>query len=640
MRIHFLFLVVAGAISLDGDISSAQQITGQDVDTILARADKLLEEAKAAYEDASAKSSVQTFIDAGFKLEEARIKYLVLQEIGSADKQKIAADRLRAVNQLSKLIHDGKVSVGGTPAEPAPAKPVEHAPPAKDPAADPVAPAAKASVDVSKRAQIPDVAKQRDAEKLIRDLYKEQYAKKAQDDRKALARLLLDQASKPQDDPVFLWVLCREAQEVAVQNCDIRTLSKAIDMAARVFDVDAMVMKNVALTAAGKLAKTPEEFADLSDAFLRLLDDLIRADQYDAAEKMVTLAAQYARKATDPALASRLAVRSKEVSEAKTLFQAMKSVLEIQAKNPEDATANLEIGRFLCFVKGSWDLGLRFIVKGSDASLKTLAEKELSFPAQAADRVALADGWYDLGDKDKSPLRKSQLLAHAKGVYESALSETSGVVRAKIEKRIGELESKALSTGTSKGPIDLLGLIDIKRDTVSGEFKMSGGSLLTPNSRAVNRLQIPYYPPGEAYDIALTVQRLDGPNALFIGLVLDGQHFFVGIDNATNNEFTGIWNVEGKPGDGPNETTKKGHFLPLNKTVGIVCSVKKTGVTLTIDNKAVMTYAGSSTRLSLSGEYVGPDKNALWIGSWGSKFQVTKMILTPVAGGTGKRLYP
>src|SRR6058998_2218718 len=97
----------------------AQQVTGQDVDKILERADKLLEEAKAGYEDASSKGAVAGFIDAGFKLEEARIKYLVLQEIGSPDRQTLAADRLRAVNQLGKLIHDGKVAVGGTPAEPA-----------------------------------------------------------------------------------------------------------------------------------------------------------------------------------------------------------------------------------------------------------------------------------------------------------------------------------------------------------------------------------------------------------------------------------------------------------------------------------------------------------------------------------------
>src|SRR5437773_4490526 len=114
--------------SVIGSTGLAQQVTGQDIDKILERADKLLEEAKAAYEDAQSKSSVQIFIDAGFKLEEARIKYLVLQEIGSPDKQKLAADRLRAVNQLSKLIHDGKVAVGGTPTEPAPVKPPEPAP--------------------------------------------------------------------------------------------------------------------------------------------------------------------------------------------------------------------------------------------------------------------------------------------------------------------------------------------------------------------------------------------------------------------------------------------------------------------------------------------------------------------------------
>src|SRR5438045_1934370 len=84
-----------------------QQVTGQDIDKILERADKIFDDAKAEYEAARSKSSLEGFIDAGFKLEEARIKYFVLQEIGSPEKQKIAVDRLRAVNQLSKLLHDG-----------------------------------------------------------------------------------------------------------------------------------------------------------------------------------------------------------------------------------------------------------------------------------------------------------------------------------------------------------------------------------------------------------------------------------------------------------------------------------------------------------------------------------------------------
>src|SRR5438477_7022393 len=104
-------------------------------DVILQKADALLDEAKALYESAREKGSASVFVDAGFKLEEARIKYLVLQEIGSPEKQKIAVDRIRAVNQLSKLLHDGKVAVSGKAVDsPVPAAPAPANAPAPDPA--------------------------------------------------------------------------------------------------------------------------------------------------------------------------------------------------------------------------------------------------------------------------------------------------------------------------------------------------------------------------------------------------------------------------------------------------------------------------------------------------------------------------
>ena len=362
----------------------AQQVTGQDLDAILGRADKLLEEAKAAYEEARSKASVPTFIDAGFKLEEARIKYLVLQEIGSADKQKLAADRLRAINQLSKLIHDGKVAITAGATDSPPAKPSDALPaaPSKEAVANPAMPAAGPAVDVSKRAPIPDAGKQREAEKLIKELFREQYSKKTPADRKTLIRLLMEQAAKSQDDPVALWVLCREAQDNAVQICDTPSALESIEVVARIFDVDAMAMKNAALIAAGKAAKAPEELVVLANALSKLIEEFIRADQYESAEKAGSLAVQYARKSNDP-------------------------VMQTQAKNPDDPAANLEIGRFLCFVKGSWDLGLRFLVKGSDQPLKALAEKELNFSMQSAERVALADGWYDFAEKERSPFERA-----------------------------------------------------------------------------------------------------------------------------------------------------------------------------------------------------------------------------------------
>src|SRR6185436_5225004 len=99
----------------------------------------------------------------------------------------------------------------GTPVD-SPAAPQTADP---TPARTPVS--AKVLADVTKRAGVPDANKQRDAEKAIRDIYKEQYAKKAPADRVQLAKVLLDQADKSGDDPSSRWVLYREAQDLASQ---------------------------------------------------------------------------------------------------------------------------------------------------------------------------------------------------------------------------------------------------------------------------------------------------------------------------------------------------------------------------------------------------------------------------------------
>jgi hypothetical protein len=407
---------------------------------ILERADKLLEEAKAGYESAREKGSTSAFVDAGFKLEEARIKYFVLQEIGTPEKQKIAGERLRAVNQLGKLIHDGKVAVTPRPPD-APNPPPATPEPAPKPSTAP----ATAKIDVTRRSPIPDLVKQRDAEKQIKELFKDQYAKKTPADRDELVRLLLEMAGKSQDDPAALWVLCREAQEVAGQNGNVRGSLQAVEAAARVFDVDGLAMKNVALTSAGKTIRTADDSAEVTEALMELADEFVRSDQYDPADKVAVAALQHARKANDPPMIDRVATRGKEIAEARTLFAGMKAVLETLARTPEDAPANAEMGKFLCFVKGNWDLGLRFMVKGSDPVLKGLAEREAEFPAPSADRISLADSWYDLADKEKSPLRKNQMLAHAQVLYEAGLSGTTALTRARIEKRLESLQNVARS---------------------------------------------------------------------------------------------------------------------------------------------------------------------------------------------------
>src|SRR4029453_11303706 len=111
------------------------------------------------------------------------------------ENQKTASDRLRAVNQLSKLIHDGKVAISGSPAETPTTKSPDPAPPAPGVTPPPDATPSKPAIDVSKRAPVPEAARQKEAEKIIKDVFKDQYAKKAPADRAGLVRGLFGQAA-------------------------------------------------------------------------------------------------------------------------------------------------------------------------------------------------------------------------------------------------------------------------------------------------------------------------------------------------------------------------------------------------------------------------------------------------------------
>ncbi|HZE96364.1 MAG TPA: hypothetical protein VE981_05030 [Planctomycetota bacterium] len=594
-------------------------------DRILERADQILEEAKAAYESARETSSVVGFVDAGFKLEEARIKYFVVQEIGSPEKQKLAADRLRAVNQLSKLIHDGKTAISGKPGD-APVKPEDPAP------VDPVKPAAPApapaAVDVSKRASVPDAARQKEAEKLLKDLYKEQYAKKAPADRLALARTLLDQARKSKDDPVSVWVCCREAQDLAAQVCDVRTLTAAIDETARVFDIDPLPARTAGLAAAGKAVKSAEEAALLAMALDKLIDELLAADQYDAADKAAASALQFARKSNDVRLAARATARAKDVTEAKSRFQSMKNVLQTLAKTPEDAGANSEMGQFLCFVKGNWDLGLRFVVKGSDAGMKALAEKELGLASNPADLAAVADGWYDLGEKEKAAYRKSQLLGHARTLYEVAVNDAVGLARARIEKRLDQIQTAiGLAPG---GAINLLRLIDLKKDAIAGDWKLDGTAVVSDASDAP-RIEFPYQPP-EEYDFRIVFTRRGGEILDVFQILAGGGKQFLWLSGGKNGVF-GFGMVQGKWAPQPvNPTFVRGPTTGVaDVTQTSLVEVRKDGVKAYLDGKLISQWKVYSD-FSMNASYALRDEKRLGIGTYRTVTAFQKIEVVEVTG--------
>jgi len=487
----------------------------------------------------------------------------------------------------------------------------------------------KAVASAPLRAAVPDASRQREVEKLIRDLFKDQYAKKAPGDRLALIRTLLDQGAKSTGGPVEQWVLWREALDLATQTGDVTSAMEAIDATAQLFDVDALTMKNTALAALSKSVKSPDEFASVTTALHRLVDELIAIDDYGVAEKAAATATTTARRANDATLVQASAARAKDVGEAKAKFQAMKGFLETLARNPDDGPANLEMGQFLCFFKGNWDLGLRFLAKGSDPALKGLAEKEVALPTEAAAQAEIADAWWDLAQKEKGLTRKERMIDRARSWYQAALVQAQGLLKLKLERRMAELGPEA------RGSIDLLKLIDPRQDFVGGSaWRSTGSKLVSPAEGArgqLSILRVPYIPPPE-YDLVMTIQKLEekrGHDGSFdVGCAFPGGALSVVFD-ATQ----GFLYVLGAEGPNHGGSDVPGKLFTAGKSRNVVIALRKTGVTVTVDGTAVMQWKADTTRIAM---YYTPDRDCMYLASW-IGYSISKFELIPVTGSGRKK---
>ena len=120
--------------------------------------------------------------------------------------------------------------------------------------------------------------------------------------------------------------------------------------------------------------------------------------------------------------------------------------MKVLKDQPNDAAANLTIGRYFCFTRGDWPTGIKHLALGS-GSLKVVAAKELAAqasqqetkkPLEPAVLVGLAEQWRsaaaDLPESDRP-------YAHAAAVYwyERALPNLAGLQKLKVEQAMKKI---------------------------------------------------------------------------------------------------------------------------------------------------------------------------------------------------------
>lgn len=295
------------------------------------------------------------------------------------------------------------------------------------------------SARAGERLPVPEEAERREALRMIREVYGEQLASRKADDKRKLAQALLTQAEDPANDGVTRYVLLQTAATTAAEVGETETALAAVQALHEQYRENTAPLELRILERAARAAKTPTAYADIAEKSLALAPRAIQADDYDTAKDAVQQARSYARKAKDKALYESASDFYRVVREAEREYKAVATAFATVAKNPDDAEANLAVGRYLCFIKGDWAAGLPHLALGADETLAALAKTDLGAPESTEAKMLLADHYYELARAEKKDERvRSGLLVRAAGYYEAALPDLTGLDKAKAEMRLQE----------------------------------------------------------------------------------------------------------------------------------------------------------------------------------------------------------
>lgn len=475
---------------------------------------------------------------------------------------------------------------------------------------------------------IPSEADQTQAQSLIRDIYRDEYAQaKTAEQKRTLAKKLLEKANQTKDDPASHYVLLRVARDLATQAGYADLATDIVDAMAESFPIAADAMKVDVVKNAAQAARSPKQCEILFGSVEPLIEEVVLADRPDEAIELSRLALDAARDSKNKELLKKAVARHKEIQEVVELHSRALDALTRLKRDANDAEANLTVGSYACFVLDDWTKGLPLLAHGSDSQLKDLATRDRQGTDAATDQVQLGDGWWQRAEMAEGIVAQ-RLRTRAAYWYQLALPQLTGLMKEKVARRLASNESQPTASGSSKTsePIDLLRLIQPQRDAVLGEWRLQDDMLVSPEVRFA-RIMIPYTLPKQ-YDLEIVVKWIQGYGELNIGLVSGGEQFRVGF--GSYDTWTGIDLIDGLPMRA-NGTGRSGRIILRSKTATILCSVRKGSVTVTCDGQPLIQWRGDSKRLSLPTDWQLPKKNVGYLGSQRTMFQFLKVTLIPVS---------
>jgi Concanavalin A-like lectin/glucanases superfamily len=321
-------------------------------------------------------------------------------------------------------------SRGAAPTEPTPPTDVPEPPGV---AADNVA---------KKRLPVPSDAEQQRITKQLDEAYKTEPLPEKQ---RALAEQFFTLADQPGTSPDERFMVLMKAVGLAAKVWDLNSALHGIDLLDAAYEVDSFEIKQRLIDDAVRLAASPEHAAAVLTAAEQIIEQAVAEERYDNALAMADAANKALNKLPAESrarkdAADRLTRRRREIVVLQTASATAVDAQTALDKMPDDPEANSNLGRWYCFYKGDWDRGLPLLAKGKEGSLKSLAQQELAVNLELKPQLELADGWWDVAQKETG-LPRDLVRLHAGEIYQLMLPNLqSGVKTTAVEKRLAEIQ--------------------------------------------------------------------------------------------------------------------------------------------------------------------------------------------------------
>ena len=323
--------------------------------------------------------------------------------------------------------------------------------------------------DSPARLEAPKPAEQAAVLKVIHELFKNEYGKRAPAGRAALAARLMKAAAESAKDPLSQYVLLREARDNAIAGGDADTALAAVDALTSRFKVDPPALRVETLTALERQSQSPELALAVTNAAMAAIEKAAAANHFDMLARLSPVAEGAAAKTHFPLLEKHVQARLRELKESSEAFESAEGARRLLSKKPDDPEANTILGKYLWLQKNDWASAMPHLAKGSDAALKTLAMADLSAPqsADAKTTSARGDAWWQYAGTQPD-LTKIPAHRRAADWYHQASPALSGLEKLVADKRIrqADADSKASASAHGMGSVVDPALAQYRRDSI------------------------------------------------------------------------------------------------------------------------------------------------------------------------------